>query len=184
MFARTPGRIPGDSDADQIIPLSTLGDSTNVSVAAQDSRMSQATLLPPPPELLSILPPHWNRIKPSGQVYLATENIKIAAGPFSMLPDELIVQLLEYLDILSTLRFGSTCKALWAFSRLDEPLWRSKFLKYAFSSFVPSYQNLQSSLYYLYIVLVLMAPWPLIRIRLSLARDEQFSELQLAALCM
>jgi len=184
MFARTSGRTPANSDADQIIPLSTLGDSTRVSVAAQDSRMSQATLAPPPPpELLSILPPHWNRIKPSGQVYLATENIKIAAGPFSMLPDELIIHLLEFLDILSILRFGSTCKALWAFSRLDEPLWRSKFLKYAFSSFVPSYQNLQTSLNCLYIVLVLVAPWPLIRIR-SPARDEQFSELPLAALCM
>lgn len=130
--------------------------------------MSQATLAPPPrPELLSILPPHWNRVKPSGQAYLATENIKIAAGPFSMLPDELIIRILEYLDILSILRIGSTCKALWAFSRLDEPLWRSIFMKYAFSSFVPSCQNLQISLNYHYTVLVLVALRLFIRIGLS-----------------
>ena len=152
------GRAPADSDADQITPLSTLGESTRVSVAARDSHRSQATLAtPPPPGLLSILPPHWNRVKPSGQAYLARENIKTAAGPFAMLPDELTIRILEYLDILSILRIGSTCKALWAFSRLDEPLWRSIFIKYAFSSFVPFCQNLQISLFHLYIVLVLVA---------------------------
>lgn len=165
MFARTPARTIGNSVTDQAIPLSTLGESTTISLAAQDSRISQATLLPPPPpELLSILPPHWNRIKPSGQVYLATENIKTAAGPFSMLPDELIVHLLEYLDILSVLRFGSTCKALWAFSRLDESLWRYKFIKYAFSSFVISYPDLQYLVIHRYIVLLPVAPWPFVRI--------------------
>lgn len=165
------GRTPINRDADQIIPLSTLGDSTRVSMAARDSRMSQATLAPPPPpELLSILPSHWNRIKPSGQAYLATENVKMAAGPFSMLPDELIIRILEYLDILSVLRVGSTCKALWAFSRLDEPLWRSIFMKYAFSSFVPSCQNLQIPLSFHYIVLVLVGPRPFIRTGLSTKR--------------
>lgn len=157
------GRTPADFDRDEITPLSTLGDSTRVSVAAQDSRTSQATLAaPPPPGLLSVLPPHWNRIKPSGQAYLATENIKEAAGPFSTLPDELIIRIIEYLDILSILRIGSTCKALWAFSRLDEPLWRSIFMKYAFSFSVSSYQKLQISLNFLRTVLVPVAPCPLL----------------------
>ena len=129
-----PSRTPANSLKDEGIPLSTFDESTKVSVAGQDNHMSQTTL-PTTNEPLSIIPPHPQGIKPSGQVYLATENIKTAAGRLFSLPDEIIVQVFENLDIPSLLEVGLTCKALWAFSRLEESLWRTRFIKYDISFF-------------------------------------------------
>ena len=76
------------------------------------------------------VPSHPLRIKPAGNAYTATENIKLAVGPFfAALPDEVLVQVLESLDAASLMRLGSTCKALYAFSRLEE-LWKTLCIEY------------------------------------------------------
>ena len=75
------------------------------------------------------LPSHPLRIKPAGNAYTSTENIKLAAGLFMGLPDELIIQVLESLDAASLKRLGCTCKALYAFSRLED-LWKTLCIEY------------------------------------------------------
>ena len=75
------------------------------------------------------VPSHPLRIKPAGNVYTATENIKLAAGSIAALPDQLLVQVLESLDATSLRRLGCTCKALYAFSRLEE-LWKTSCIEY------------------------------------------------------
>ena len=75
------------------------------------------------------VPPHPLSIKPAGNAYTAIENIKLAAGLFMGLPDELIIQVLESLDAVSLKRLGGTCKALYAFSRFED-LWKSLCIEY------------------------------------------------------
>lgn len=73
------------------------------------------------------VPHHPLDIRPSGNAYTADKNIKADAGSFSCIPDELIVQLLEHLNGTSLMELGRTCKALYAFSRLED-LWKGLFL--------------------------------------------------------
>lgn len=47
---------------------------------------------------LLTVPSHPLGIKPTGNSFTTSENIKAAAGIFSVLPDELIVQVLEFLQ--------------------------------------------------------------------------------------
>lgn len=75
------------------------------------------------------VPLHPLRIRPTGNAYTATENIKPAAGAFAALPDELLIQILESLDAASLKRLGCTCKALYAFSRLED-LWKTLCIEY------------------------------------------------------
>lgn len=79
-----------------------------------------------------ILPPHPFGIKPTGNLYTASENAKSAAGLFSVLPDEVILQIFEFLTDRLLLRLGATCKALYAFSTLDE-LWKTLLIGYVFN---------------------------------------------------
>ena len=81
------------------------------------------------------VPSHPLQIKPAGNAYTATENIKLAAGSFALLPDELLIQVLEYLGAASLKRLGSACKALYAFSRLED-LWKTLFIEYDSSIWV------------------------------------------------
>lgn len=74
------------------------------------------------------VPAHPLGIKPLGNIYTADENIKNKAGLFAFLPDELITQLIEWLDPVVLLRLSCTCKALYAFSRQDD-LWKTQFLR-------------------------------------------------------
>ena len=66
-------------------------------------------------------------IKPAGNAYTASPNLKISAGTLSSLPDELIIEVLEFLPAESLLAIGSTCKAFFAFSRFEE-LWKNLFV--------------------------------------------------------
>lgn len=75
------------------------------------------------------LPSHPLGIKPAGNAYTASENIKSRCGSFSRLPDELLGQIFESFDTDVLIRLGSTCRALYAFTRLDE-LWRALFVRY------------------------------------------------------
>lgn len=80
------------------------------------------------------VPLHPLKIKPAGNAYTATENIKLAAGSFALLPDELLIQVLEYLEADSLSRLGSASKALYAFSRLED-LWKTLCIEYEFPLF-------------------------------------------------
>ena len=81
------------------------------------------------------VPLHPLKIKPAGNAYTATENIKLATGSFALLPDELLIQVLEYLGAASLKRLGSACKALYAFSRLED-LWKTLCIEYDSSIWV------------------------------------------------
>lgn len=74
------------------------------------------------------VPAHPLGIKPAGNAYTATENIKANAGSFARLPDELLNHIFESFDAETLTRLGTTCRALYAFTRLDE-LWRALFVR-------------------------------------------------------
>jgi hypothetical protein len=77
-----------------------------------------------------ILPSHPLKIRPEGNAYTDLgQSIRQRSGSFSLLPDELLMHFLEYLDDRSLLALGSSCKALYAFAHSDE-LWRSLFIQY------------------------------------------------------
>lgn len=84
-------------------------------------------------QFITGVPPHPLGIKPSGNAYDAKINIKSSAGFFALLPDELLLQLLEHLTATDLLRLGSTCKALYAFSAAEE-LWKALFIEYVLSA--------------------------------------------------
>ncbi len=89
----------------------------------QDSLQDEAVDAP--------VPPHPLGIKPLGNKYLATgPDAKAAAGVFEMLPDELLVPLLEHLDADALRTLGYTCRFLYAFCTSDE-LWKSLALEAA-----------------------------------------------------
>lgn len=67
-------------------------------------------------------------VRPSGNAFTAKENLKTACGFFTLLPDELLAQFLEYLNAADLLRLGGTCRALHAFTRSEE-LWRALFVE-------------------------------------------------------
>ena len=77
------------------------------------------------------IPPHPLGIKPSGNVYGSTKSIKSNAGFFSVLPDELLLHLLEILDYISLRLLSYTCKSLHAFSRLED-LWKAFCIEYVY----------------------------------------------------
>lgn len=56
-------------------------------------------------------PIHPLNVKPSGNAYLAERNLKSACGLFGVLPDEVLVQVLGFLDAPALNYLGSTCKA-------------------------------------------------------------------------
>lgn len=74
------------------------------------------------------LPSHPLGVKPAGNAYTASEDIKSRCGSFAMLPDELLSHILESFDADTLIPLGSTCRALYAFTRLDE-LWRTLFVR-------------------------------------------------------
>jgi hypothetical protein len=75
------------------------------------------------------IPVHPLGIKPLGNQYFASERpARLALGPIGSLPDEIIQQLLEILDVDCLRTLGSTCRFLYAFCRLDE-LWKGLFLE-------------------------------------------------------
>ena len=70
------------------------------------------------------VPAHPWGLMPSGNAYLSRKNLKVAAGHFAILPDETLVQLLEHFTERELVQLGSTCKALFAFCRLED-FWKA-----------------------------------------------------------
>jgi hypothetical protein len=76
------------------------------------------------------IPVHPLGVKPLGNQYFAPgPSARQALGHIGILPDEMILQLLEYLQEESLTILGSTCRFLYAFCQLDE-LWKSLFIEY------------------------------------------------------
>lgn len=88
-------------------------------------------LVKPTEEGFLAVPLHPLGIKPAGNAFTASSNIKSAAGFFSILPDETILQAVEFLQAAALLRLGATCKALYAFCHFDE-LWKALYIGYVF----------------------------------------------------
>lgn len=74
------------------------------------------------------IPCHPLGVKPSGNALLASWDLRMAIGTFRILPDELILILLEFLDGSALLSIGRTCKAFYAFTRAEE-LWKALFIR-------------------------------------------------------
>jgi hypothetical protein len=74
------------------------------------------------------VPSHPLGVKPAGNAYTASENIKSRCGLFARLPDEVLSHILESFEADVLVRLGSVCRALYAFTRLDE-LWRALFVR-------------------------------------------------------
>lgn len=75
------------------------------------------------------IPVHPLGVKPLGNQYFASgQPARTALGLMRCLPDEMIQQLLEYLEADSLRNLGSVCRFLFAFCRLDE-LWKTLFLE-------------------------------------------------------
>ena len=76
------------------------------------------------------LPSHPLKVRPGGNAYEeeAGSNLKWSAGVFAALPDELLAHFLDYLTASDLITLGSTCKALYAFTRSEE-LWKTLFIE-------------------------------------------------------
>lgn len=84
------------------------------------------------------IPSHPLGVKPSGNGLLATQNLRPAMGAFAFLPDEMIVLLLETFDASCLKSLGATCKALYAFTRIED-LWKALFIEYDCSPYSTLY---------------------------------------------
>ncbi|KAI0140951.1 Clavaminate synthase-like protein [Hypoxylon sp. NC0597] len=81
------------------------------------------------------IPVHPLGVKPLGNQYLVSgPTARQSLGSLGPLPDEMILQILEYLDILSLKNAGLTCRFLYAFCQLDE-LWKTLFLETSLQPF-------------------------------------------------
>ncbi|EGD99366.1 JmjC domain-containing protein [Trichophyton tonsurans CBS 112818] len=80
------------------------------------------------------IPVHPLGVKPSGNALAADGDIRPAMGVFGLLPDELVLTVLESFDASTLRRLGMTCRALYAFTRAEE-LWKALFIQASPSSF-------------------------------------------------
>jgi hypothetical protein len=75
------------------------------------------------------IPPHPLGIRPLGNKYFTRgKDARDASGAFKALPDEVVAQLLEYLDQRTLRYLGYTCRFLFAHCMSDE-VWKTVFLE-------------------------------------------------------
>ncbi|KAI0008519.1 Clavaminate synthase-like protein [Xylariaceae sp. FL0662B] len=75
------------------------------------------------------IPIHPIGVKPLGnQYFVSGPTARQSLGHIGQLPDEMILNLLEYFDAQSLEAIGATCRFLYAFTQLDE-LWKTLFLE-------------------------------------------------------
>lgn len=74
------------------------------------------------------VPPHPLSVKPAGNAYAATKNIKRFAGLFATLPDGVLIQVLDYLDAAALQQLQRTCKVFYAYTRLED-LWKTLYIQ-------------------------------------------------------
>ena len=73
------------------------------------------------------IPQHPLEIKPLGNAYMSSEDLRTTSGFFYRLPEETLVYLLEQMEAPVLVALGATCKAMYAFTRADE-LWRALYI--------------------------------------------------------
>ena len=69
-------------------------------------------------------------VKPGGNALAAQATAWVKMGVFGGLPDEIILELLEWLDGKSLLNVGASCRGLYAYTTFDQ-LWKDLFILYA-----------------------------------------------------
>jgi hypothetical protein len=77
-----------------------------------------------------VLVSHPLGVRPEGNAYAdhSGADLRANAGLFRQLPDELLSYFLEYLAPTDLVSVGSTCRVLYAFTRVDD-LWKSIFVE-------------------------------------------------------
>ncbi|GAB7363516.1 hypothetical protein MBLNU230_g3785t1 [Neophaeotheca triangularis] len=70
---------------------------------------------------------HPLAVRPAGNAFTASTDLRHASGLFARLPEELLGSFLETLEAPDLLRLGGTCRALHAYTR-NEELWRTLFV--------------------------------------------------------
>ena len=78
---------------------------------------------------LDSIPTHPLGVKPLGNSYIWDGPIaRQCIGPFELLPDEVLMVMLESFEGSVLQSLGATCRFLYAFCRSDE-LWKALFLR-------------------------------------------------------
>ena len=107
------------------MPSATL-DSFHSGTAGNESKASDHEAL-----RSDSIPRHPLRVKPLGNQYLTdVPNARCSIGLWAVLPDEVLMIVLEQFGQRELLRLGSTCRFLYAFCHSEE-LWKALFLSYA-----------------------------------------------------
>jgi hypothetical protein len=108
----------------------SFGSATTMDAEAMAAPNGEAYFPTQETEQVSIsIPPHPFGVKPLGNQYTATRSAKDNLGRFQKFPDEVLILLLEYLDGPLLRSLGSTCKALFAFTRVED-LWKTLFIEW------------------------------------------------------
>lgn len=75
------------------------------------------------------LPPHPLGVLPLGNKYFGSGgDARKSSGVFQVLPDEVLMQFLEFLDQRSLRLLGNTCRFLYA-NCFHDDLWKTIFLE-------------------------------------------------------
>ena len=69
-------------------------------------------------------------VKPGGNALAAQATASGKMGVFGGLPDEIILEVLQWLDGKSLLNIGASCRGLYAYTTFDQ-LWKDLFILYA-----------------------------------------------------
>ncbi|EFX00835.1 f-box and wd domain containing protein [Grosmannia clavigera kw1407] len=98
---------------------------TDEVVAPPTAVIADGTITSTTASLDAPIPFHPLGVRPLGNKYFASgPDAKAASGTFQALPDEMVMQVLEWLDASSLAALGYTCKFLYAFCDYDD-LWKS-----------------------------------------------------------
>lgn len=77
----------------------------------------------------SAIPPHPLGVKPLGNKYFSSgKDARKSLGTLQVLPDEMLMQLLEFLDVRTLRRLGYSCRFLFACCMSDD-VWKTLFLE-------------------------------------------------------
>lgn len=107
------------------IQLDANGSGTATRASEDDALVDQTSI----ESSTSSIPSHPLGVKPLGNQYLSDGvSARKSLGTFKALPDEVLSQLLEYLDHQTLRKLGYTCKFFYAFCYSDE-FWKPLFLE-------------------------------------------------------
>jgi hypothetical protein len=109
------------------------GDDSTLTMASLEYRLTIydgiPSLNPHVTDAAEYIPSHPLQVHPTGNAFIvdsSATNLRLNLGLFSRLPDEIVAYTLEFLDVRETLSLGGSCKALYAFTTVDD-IWRKFF---------------------------------------------------------